>query len=157
MKSLFAQHKKYIFIFVTIAFVMSFILTFDPNTFFKEGHDRKILSSLIMTPRENPGNVRYQVFKVKSGSTIIVETYSIEQDGSYKLLSQIDTHGKYDGYFLLGGNATNLAYLEATDTSFPQIIAPSFDKNLIAYLNVIRYDPLSKSFTLLSNIPSTLD
>lgn len=80
----------------------------------------------------------------------MVEIYKIINPSTFELVSQIDTGSKYEGYFLLGGNATNLAYINIDDDPIQEIIVPGFDSNLTAHLNVIKFDTNEKSFSLIN-------
>lgn len=98
---------------------------------------------------------RYQVLKVKNNNKIMVEIYKIINEYNFQFISRIDTGSKYEGYFLLGGNATNLAYINIDDDPENEIIVPGFDNNLSAHLNVIKFDSNTQSFTLINQkIPS---
>lgn len=80
----------------------------------------------------------------------MVEIYKIINSSTFEPVSQIDTGSKYEGYFLLGGNATNLAYINIDDDPIQEIIVPGFDSNLTAHLNVIKFDTNEKSFSLIN-------
>ena len=110
--------------------------------------DRKVLSTLIYSPITKSD--QYQILKVKIKDSIIVEIYKIFDEFNYQLVSRIDTGSKYEGYFLLGGNATNLAYINIDDDHENEIIVPGFDSNLTAHLNVIKFDNSTDTFTLIN-------
>lgn len=110
--------------------------------------DRKVLSTLIFTPDSK--SEPYQIMKVKIRNKIMVEIYKIINQYNYEFVSQIDTGSKYEGYFLLGGSATNLAYINIDDDPTNEIIVPGFDNNLSAHLNVIKFDSSTQSFTLVN-------
>jgi hypothetical protein len=150
---LLREYKKHILFFVCACFVLCGLLLLNSADFRKITSDRQVLSSVQFELKSFP-NELFQVLKIRERNNIVVEAYSISGNREYTLLSRIDTHNKYDGFFLLGGNATNLAYLGAGRDSDAQILIPGFDQNLVAYLNVIRFDPTSKSFTLLTNLPT---
>ena len=110
--------------------------------------DRKVLSTLVFSPdmKSEP----YQILKVKIKNQIKVEIYKIVNKYNYELVSQIDTGSKYEGYFLLGGSATNLAYINIDDDPASEIIVPGFDNNLSAHLNVIKFDSETRTFSLVN-------
>lgn len=110
--------------------------------------DRKVLSTLVFSPSTEAPS--YQVLKVKIRNKIMLEIYKIINEYNYELVSQIDTGTKYEGYFLLGGSATNLAYINIDDDPMNEIIVPGFDNGLMAHLNVIKFDSTSGSFTLVN-------
>jgi len=110
--------------------------------------DRKVLSTLVFSPDSQSPS--YQILKVKIRNKIMVEIYKIINEYNYEMVSQIDTGTKYEGYFLLGGNATNLAYINIDDDPMNEIIVPGFDNGLMAHLNVIKFDSDAGSFTLVN-------
>lgn len=139
----------------TIIFAVSFlalavyILNIDTDQFFPSlKFNRTVLSSLIYSPSREDG--RYNILKIKKNDKIIVEIYKMIDDYNFKYDSQIDTGSKYEGYFLLGGNATNLAHVNIDDDAVSEIIVPGFDNNLTAHLNVIKFDSSTKTFTLVN-------
>ncbi|MEZ4870891.1 MAG: hypothetical protein R2827_01335 [Bdellovibrionales bacterium] len=44
------------------------------------------------------------------------------------------------------GQSTNLAVDDVNGDNIPEIIAPSFDKHLVAHMNVFSYNPVTKKF-----------
>ncbi len=150
---LWRDHKKFIGFSLMAVLLLTIALFMSSRILSPESSSRKILSSLYISISPDQ-NEKLQVLKVLQNHNIFVEIYSLSDQGSFSLISRIDTHNKYDGYFLLGGNATNLAYINPLHFNDFKILVPGFDQNLIAYLNVIEYDPLQKSFTLLTKLPT---
>ena len=100
---------------------------------------------------------RFTVVKVKSRDSLSLEIYSstitdIDMDkegqgeGANRLIGRIEMPDKRDGYFNFNGQATNLAIDDINGDGRPEIIAPSFDQNLVGHLNVFQYNPDAKSF-----------
>ncbi|MES2768501.1 MAG: hypothetical protein V4596_05080 [Bdellovibrionota bacterium] len=142
-------YKKTFFFIVGFLILAVYILSLNSALIFPSLQlDRKVLSILVFTPDTN--SEPYQIMKVKISNKIMVEIYKIINQYNYELVSQIDTGSKYEGYFLLGGNATNLAYINIDDDPMSEIIVPGFDNNLSAHLNVIKFDSNTKSFTLVN-------
>ena len=54
-----------------------------------------------------------------------------------------------DGFFLYQGEATNLALEDVDGDQQLDIIAPSYDNNLVARLNVYSYDQRSENLSKL--------
>ncbi len=149
MTSFFKLYKKLLIAIGCFTLVAISFLAVDPLELFPSmGVDRKVLSTLIYSP--NSGSSQYQVLKVKLRDSIVIEIYKIFDQFNYQLVSRIDTGNKYEGYFLLGGNATNLAYINIDDDPENEIIVPSFDANLAAHLNVIKFDSNTNTFTLIN-------
>lgn len=146
----FLKESKKILIFAAgFMAVAAYVLSLNTALIFPSiQNDRKILSSLIYMP-DSSGH-RYQVMKIKNDNKIVVEIYRIIDQYNFKFISRIDTGNKYEGYFLLGGSATNLAYINIDDDPINEIIVPGFDQNLNAHLNVIKFDSTTESFTLLN-------
>jgi len=90
------------------------------------------------------------VIKVQTIDTLSLEIYS-KTEGSGQLVFQkrIILPERRDGYFTFRGNATNLVLSDVDGDGFNEIIAPSFDDNLVPRLNVYKYQPQSQSFVRL--------
>lgn len=132
---------------------LSTLIWLDPvaKYFSKSKSDRKILSSLYFHYPEIH-EYGFQVIKFKIHDKVMIDIYKIFPDNRFELLNQIDTKTKFDGYFLLGSNATNLALVDIDDDSRQDIIVPGFDKNLVAYLNVLKYEASTQSFFIVNEI-----
>jgi hypothetical protein len=146
-------YKKLLISAVGFLILAVYILSLNSSILFPSlSFNRKVLSSLVFSPEGM--TERYQILKVKNNDKIIVEIYKIIDQYNSLFISRIDTGAKYEGYFLLGGNATNLAYINIDDEPTQEIIVPAFDNNLIAHLNVIKFDTSTKSFSIIN--PKTL-
>ncbi len=147
-KSIKAYKNIIVLLFASVV-LMVYLLTFNTAQLFPSlENERKVLSYLIYSPEI--GAERYQIFKVKNKNKILVEVYKVINESTFEPVSHIDTGSKYEGYFLLGGNATNLAYINIDDDPLHEIIVPGFDSNLAAQLNVIKFDTNTKSFSLVN-------
>ncbi len=87
-----------------------------------------------------------KVVKVKTRDALYLEVYASEIDGTQKLLEKIEMPDSKDGFFSFNGQATNLAVDDIDGDGRPEILAPSFDQNLVGHLNVYRYDESSQAF-----------
>ena len=143
--------KKYLSLLVsasTILLICVYFLTLNTQSLFPSlVYNREVLSQIVFSPDQLS---KYQIIKVKIDNKIIVEIYKILNEYNFEFVSRIDTGSKYEGYFLLGGNATNLAYINIDDEPMKEIIVPGFDNNLTANLNVIKFDSDNKTFTLIN-------
>jgi hypothetical protein len=86
------------------------------------------------------------VVKVKTQNSLGLEVYQAEADGSNRLLEHIELPDKKDGYFNFNGQATNLAIDDVDGDGRPEIVAPSFDQNLVGRLNIYKFKAESNSF-----------
>ncbi len=87
-----------------------------------------------------------QVAKIRTRDSLILEIYAPSKDGSRALIDRIVLEESRDGYFTLNGSLTNLAIDDVDGDNKMEIIAPAFDHNLTAHLNVFRFDRESKTF-----------
>lgn len=142
-------HKKVTASAVIFLLLITYVLSINSAVLFPSLQvDRKVLSTLVFSPTAS--SPAYQILKVKIRNKIMVEIYKIINEYNYEFVSQIDTGTKYEGYFLLGGSATNLAYINIDDDPMSEIIVPGFDNGLMAHLNVIKFDNSTESFTLVN-------
>ncbi|HVK62497.1 MAG TPA: hypothetical protein VM432_13145 [Bdellovibrionales bacterium] len=88
----------------------------------------------------------YTVAKVKTRDSLALEIYENGVDGDQRLIEKIIIPDAKDGYFSFDNQTTNLAIDDVDGDGRMEIIAPSFDRNLIGRLNVYNFDPEAKSF-----------
>ncbi len=90
------------------------------------------------------------VVKVQTADSIALEIYekTAEQD-KLKFMKRIVLPEKKDAYFTFRGNATNLVLTDVDGDGILEIVAPTYDENLIPRLNVFKFDPASNDFTKL--------
>ncbi|MDZ4677034.1 MAG: hypothetical protein SGI74_05940 [Oligoflexia bacterium] len=85
-----------------------------------------------------------QILKVKTDEGLFLEVYDPQ-----KMLSSIRLPDKKDGYFTFNGSVTNLAIDDIDNDNKLEILATSFDSDLVAHLNVYRYVPGNKELELV--------
>lgn len=88
----------------------------------------------------------FTIAKVRTRDSLSLEIYRTLTDGTMALVEKIEMPDKKDGFFKFNGEATNLAIDDIDGDGRPEILAPSFDSNLVGRLNVYHYDMDSKSF-----------
>jgi hypothetical protein len=86
----------------------------------------------------------FTIVKVKTRETLSLEVYEFGADGSSRLLEKIALPDAKDGYFNFNGQSTNLAVDDINGDGRPEILAPSFDQNLVGRLNVYQFNSESK-------------
>jgi hypothetical protein len=107
-------------------------------------HDfREVLSTA--QGRIAGGSNEYTVAKVKTQNGLFLEIYENAEHGTQKLVETIALADKRDGYFNFNGQATNLAIDDIDGDGKLEILAPTFDQNLVGRLNVYNFDPSTKS------------
>ncbi len=83
-----------------------------------------------------------RVIKVRTQDGLFLEIYGAgEADNDKPLLMRILLPDKNDGYFHFHGQASNLALDDVDNDHHLEIIAPTFDENSVAHLNIYRYNP----------------
>jgi len=79
-----------------------------------------------------------RVIKVRTNEGIFIEIYG---GGTTRpLLDRVRLPDRRDGYFNFGGTTSNLFVHDLDGDQVAEIIAPSFDENLIAHLNVFSFN-----------------
>ena len=107
-------------------------------------HSRTVLSTT--TASFGAGGTQFRIVKVKTSQAIYLEFYKLAKDGSSKLFQRIAMRHAEDGYFSFHGRAANLLVEKLHKSGSPQVLAPSFDRDMIAHLNVYRFDNRSQRF-----------
>ncbi len=91
-----------------------------------------------------------KVVKVKSKAGLFLEVYKPTQEGFSSKIAQIKLDDRTDGYFNFNGRASNLALKDVNGDEIAEIIAPSFDEDFVAHLNVFSYNNFTGQFELIS-------
>ena len=87
----------------------------------------------------------FSIMKIKTRTDLFLEVYRTA-DGKHELVEKIHMPEQRDGYFSFNGEATNLAVSDIDGDGRPEILVPSFDRDLVGHLNVFRFDPGAKNF-----------
>lgn len=101
-------------------------------------HNREILAktSGYVTP-EGPF---VSVFKIREGGQLLLEVYTMpDENGNPQLLQKLPLNETRDGYFNFMGNATNLAISDTDNDGAMDLLAPTFDDQMTARLNVFKF------------------
>lgn len=91
------------------------------------------------------------IAKVKSEDWLYVEVYEQLVDGFQRTIDKIKLPDNQDGYFHYRGQATNLAIEDLDHDGQPEILAPTYDANHVAHLNVYKYNHVSKKFEVFQS------
>lgn len=86
------------------------------------------------------------ILKIKNNTGISLEVYFLNQDEGMVLMAKLPLYETRDGYFLLQGNATNLALTDVDKDGNPEIVAPTYDEQMVPRLNIFKFNPGTKSF-----------
>ena len=106
---------------------------------------RQVLS-IVQGPLLGP-NSKVQVVKIKTQEGLFLEFYNLAKGALHSKLAQISLSNPYDGYIQFKGNPTNLFILDLDRDGILEVIAPSFDRNLVSHLHVFHYSKEKQGFT----------
>jgi hypothetical protein len=115
-------------------------------------HDRNVLARADGSLKSAvPGQFdEVAVIKVQTTDSLSLEIYAKSSDSDQLVFQKrIILPEKRDGYFTFRGNATNLVLTDLDGDGGAEILAPTFDENLIPRLNIYKYLPDSQSFQKL--------
>jgi hypothetical protein len=88
----------------------------------------------------------FTVAKVKAAGVLSLEIFENYGNGQQKLVEKIQLADSRDGYFDFNGHASNLALSDINNDGRPEILAPTFDNNLVGHLNIYGFDSESNAF-----------
>lgn len=96
---------------------------------------------------------RVTVLKIRSKDTLTLEVYSDDPGQENTLIAKIPLFETKDAYFVVNGNATNLALSDVDNDELMEIVAPTYNEQMVPRLNIFKYNRASKSFDRV-NAPS---
>ena len=83
---------------------------------------------------------RTKAVKYRTQEGIYVEVVQLENDGSTRPVDRILLPDKHDGLFNFQGHVTRLAITDVNNDGTLELLAPTFDQQLVPHLNVFRYN-----------------
>lgn len=86
------------------------------------------------------------VLKIQTRDSLVLEIYSTENPEQSHLMTKITLPERRDAYFQLKGNATNLSLVDVDNDGTLEIIAPAFDDQMIARLNIYKFNSDNRTF-----------
>lgn len=99
--------------------------------------------------------MKVTILKIQQKESLILEIYSEDLEGSSELISKITLPERRDGYFQLRGNATNLGLSDVDKDGTLEILAPAFDEQMVARLNIYKFHSDSRTFERINTAPNT--
>ncbi len=143
------MNLKISFLIAGPVFVFSLILALSSSLraqiFSPLGGERREILSTVVGDLKNDGSV-VKVLKLKTRMGISLEFLGAMEVGVRPLMERISIDDPYDGYFDIAGEATRLAILDLDGDGKNELIAPTFDENMVARLNAYRFNPSTERF-----------
>ncbi len=87
-----------------------------------------------------------KVIKYRNEDGIYVEILREEPGGTTTMIDRLLLPDKHDGLFNYQGHITRLAIADVDNDGKMELLAPTFDNQLVPHLNVFRYNPAIKRF-----------
>lgn len=87
-----------------------------------------------------------KVIKYRTREGIFVEILRPQANGDLSLVDRIALPDKHDGLFNLHGRVTRLAVADVDGDGRMELLAPTFDNQLVPHLNVFRYSSATGRF-----------
>jgi hypothetical protein len=100
--------------------------------------------------------LRVTVLKIQTRDNLLIEVYNEENPETTTLMAKINLPEKRDAYFSLKGNATNLGLADIDGDGVLEILAPAFDDQMVARLNIYKFNAGTRSFDRV-NAPTGSD
>jgi hypothetical protein len=106
------------------------------------GSGRELLASVDGDVLNNGTTVK--VIKYQGPETVFLEI--VDPNKTESLIARIVLPDKHDGLFNLHGRITRLANVDVDGDGQNELLAPTFDDQLVPHLNIYRYDPATTRF-----------
>ena len=94
----------------------------------------------------SPDGPRVTILKIRTKDALTLEIYSDEPESENSLLARVPLFENRDGYFVVNGNATNLALTYVDQDGTMEIVAPTYNDQMVPRLNIFKYNRASKNF-----------
>jgi hypothetical protein len=144
--------SKKLAIFISVFTLLLAVLTATPQL------RSKVRNFLLPTSRQilatASGDFRGDgqemfLIKIKESHQVHLEFY-IKTNESLNFTQRLTLAGPLDGYFTFQGEATNLAVTNLDPDTPLEILAPSFDDEFIAHLQIVKFNNWTQKFEFLS-------
>lgn len=108
-------------------------------------HSREVLASAEGDLLNNGTPIK--VIKFKSGEALYVEILKADpQGGPMIVVDRILLPDRHDGLFNFHGHVTRLAIADIDNDGTLELLAPSFDNQLVPHLNAYKYNAATQRF-----------
>ena len=146
-----AFHKKEIILMSILAVLAMVLLTVAIIPSFRNSVKEIFSSSERIILAKVSGSIspegpRVTVLKIRSKDSLSLEVYSDEPGQENALIAKIPLFETKDAYFVVNGNATNLALTDVDQDETMEIVAPTYNEQMVPRLNIFKYNRASKCF-----------
>lgn len=91
------------------------------------------------------------ILKIKTNEGLIIEIYERGENDHPLLVDRVILKDRRDASFILRGEAVSLALEDVDQDNSPEIIVPTFDRDLVAHLQVLKFNQNERRLELVSN------
>ena len=148
----FSQRAVFTIALILVSFIVNFTFINHPNRI------KKWLSKIYQKPREmtlqranahlTASDMDIRVIKVKRKNNIYLEFLSHEADGSYRPINKVKLKGRRNGYFQYSEETASLGIQDIDGDGYMDVIAPTFNRFFVPYLNIVFYNQKKRQFEL---------
>ena len=138
-------------VFVLFQIVSVYLLFSDLRKVIRSKWKSQKEELLSVVQGDISGNGHFiKVLKFKTKEGIRVEFLKETDSGVRETITSAVIKDPYNGFFEYRGRAIQLGMSDVDGDGIMEVLAPSFDENLIAHLNVYYYDQYAGDFKRLS-------
>lgn len=98
-----------------------------------------------------PQGPHVTVLKIQSKNFLELEVYNSSAEDGMVMMAKLPLAESRDGYFTLKGNSTNLALTDFDGDGTLEIVAPTFDDQMVPRLNIFKYNSATHGFDKVSS------
>ncbi|MGE4130658.1 MAG: hypothetical protein AB7F86_03425 [Bdellovibrionales bacterium] len=102
------------------------------------GQEREILATAEGNVLNDSSNAK--VIKVRDAEGLWVEVLKLDENGQSSMVDRVLLPDRHDGLFNFHGHVTRLAIADIDQDGQFELLAPSFDQQLVPHLNIFRYN-----------------
>lgn len=105
-----------------------------------EAHGREVLATAEGDLLNDSSQVKVVKFKSRDGIFVEVLRATGGEGSAYALVDRVELPDKLDGLFNFHGHVTRLAITDVDGDGTMELLAPTFDAQLVPHLNIYKYD-----------------
>jgi hypothetical protein len=108
-----------------------------------DNESRQILGTLNF----HTDHSQYKIVKIRKQKHILVEIYKVRAEENYYLVDSFEIPDSRDVFYDFKTSATNLFSANIDSEEGEEVIIPVLDANMVAHMNIIKFDPQTKNFS----------